>query len=372
MSSASFPIVIYDSDEEYAPITPQASAASIPPPNPPAPLPLVVSDDEEDPEEDLEEDPDEELEDELAVSHTIEVIHETDADASSWETVPHTVLYGPATSDDTVEAPRAVTPPPLPRRRSKSPADTSDVEPTPKRRKIAARRWDWMFELLQDWRYEEGTPPTYEEGESSRACHPRLITGEPLERTVPTLVARVARHDHQLHQVRNQIDTTPRNTTVRALEDRVEIIEGQILTMEEEHHLDDQALHTMHARLSSVEEEISSLRQRLTTMEHRALTAEQQLATSESRAESATALAIKNMPRGRPRKNVHNDAETPQQMNSAEIEQLVDQRVANAIADYEANRANGVGGSGTGGGGAGGSHTDGNRPDGGKRSKRVK
>ncbi|KAD3336539.1 hypothetical protein E3N88_32058 [Mikania micrantha] len=345
MSSASFPIVIYDSDEEYAPITPQASAASIPPPDPPAPIHPVVSDDEEDPEEDpeenpeedLEEDPDEEPEDKPSVSHTIEVIHETDADDGSGETLPHKVLYGPATSDDTVEASRAVTPLPSPRRRSKSPVDTSDVEPTPKRRKIAARRWDWMSELLQDWRYEEGTPPTYEEGESSRACHPRLITA-------------------------------PSNTAVRALEDRVQILEGQVLTMEEEHYLDDQALHTMHARLSSVEEEISTLCQRLTTMEHRALTAEQQLATSESRAESTTALAIvfmlkKNMPRGRPRRNVHADTETPQQMNSAEIEQLVDQRVANAIADYEANRANGVGGSDTGGGGAGGSHTDGSGPD---------
>ncbi|KAD3640243.1 hypothetical protein E3N88_29466 [Mikania micrantha] len=138
MSSASFPIVIYDSDEEYAPITPQASAASIPPPAPPAPLHPVVSDDEEDPEED----PDEEPEDEPAVSHTIEVIHETDADDDSGETVPHTVLYGPATSDDTVEAPRAVTPPPSPRRRSKSPVDTSDVEPTPKRRfRHGQQRW---------------------------------------------------------------------------------------------------------------------------------------------------------------------------------------------------------------------------------------
>ncbi|KAD7117257.1 hypothetical protein E3N88_04525 [Mikania micrantha] len=208
MSSAPFPIVIYDSDEEYAPITPESSTASIPPP---VPLHPVVSD--ENLEEDLEEDP----EDEPVVSRTIKVINETDAYNDCGETIPYTVLYGPATSDDTVETPRAVTPLPSPRRRSKSPIDTVDVEPTPKKRKIAASRWEWIFELLQDWRYEEGRPPTYE-GESSQACQPRLITDEPLERTVPTLVAR---HDHQLHLIRNQIDTAPSSTTVRALEDRI-------------------------------------------------------------------------------------------------------------------------------------------------------
>ncbi|KAD3640758.1 hypothetical protein E3N88_29981 [Mikania micrantha] len=199
-----------------------------------------------------------------------------------------------------------------------------------------------------------------------------LCSSSPEQRTVPTLVARVARHDHQLHQVRSHIDTAPSNTTVRALEYRVQILEGQVLTMEEEHYLDDQALHTMHARLSSIEEDISTMRQRLTTMEHKALTAEQQLATSESRAESATALAIVFLLLASVAAQTNAFSKTPQQMKSAAIEQLVDQRVANAIADYEANRANGVGGSGTGGGGAGGSHTDGSGPDRGKRSKRVK
>jgi hypothetical protein len=62
-----------------------------------------------------------------------------------------------------------------------------DVEPPQKRLRPA--HLDWMPRVLGNWRSLEGIPSTFEIGESSRSPPPVFLTGEPMELTVPTLVA---------------------------------------------------------------------------------------------------------------------------------------------------------------------------------------
>ena len=160
------PIILRDSSDsepeyEFAPPTPISSSASTPTVN------------EEDPEEipgtASSEEPEARISDALVERPVIE------------DPLTNSNLRGPRT----IQTPRKRVM--LPRVR---PIPTAPARREPKRARTDARRWGWMPDTLRQWRTEEGIPSTYEAGEPSRAVP---LTGEPVEQTVPTMVARIAR-----------------------------------------------------------------------------------------------------------------------------------------------------------------------------------
>lgn len=85
-------------------------------------------------------------------------------------------------------------------------------EPAQKRLRVA--HLGWMPHLLREWRVLERIPSTYEIGESSHASPSLPLTREPVELTIPTLVA-VIRTIFTLHQgtsryIRELYDVTSR------------------------------------------------------------------------------------------------------------------------------------------------------------------
>ena len=75
-------------------------------------------------------------------------------------------------------------------------------------RMLEVRRWDWIPDTLRRWRETEGTPSsTYEVGEPSQILP---ITGEPIERTVPIVIARLARHDVDIQRIREDREVRDR------------------------------------------------------------------------------------------------------------------------------------------------------------------
>ncbi|GJX83631.1 hypothetical protein Tco_0333112 [Tanacetum coccineum] len=68
-----------------------------------------------------------------------------------------------------------------------------------KRRRVDARRWYFVKDKIDNWRHQEGEP-RYEMEEGPLAqIHP--ITGEPIHRTIPLLVARLVRLDRQIEEI---------------------------------------------------------------------------------------------------------------------------------------------------------------------------
>ncbi|KAI3815990.1 hypothetical protein L1987_15674 [Smallanthus sonchifolius] len=63
-----------------------------------------------------------------------------------------------------------------------------------------------MPHTLNGWLEEEDLPSIHEIGESSQAPRPLPLTGEPVERTVPTPVAQDAHRDLETHSVRDDIE----------------------------------------------------------------------------------------------------------------------------------------------------------------------
>ncbi|KAI3819692.1 hypothetical protein L1987_13540 [Smallanthus sonchifolius] len=102
----------------------------------------------------------------------------------------------------------------------------------------------WMPRTLARWREMESIPSTFELGESSNSSTPLPHTGEAMELTVPTLVARVHTHEERLDDLLDDIrahgDATTRlqlradmdwqfTVTVR---DMVEALEERTLAVE--------------------------------------------------------------------------------------------------------------------------------------------
>ena len=79
------------------------------------------------------------------------------------------------------------------------------------RRRVDARRWSFIPDTLSDWRYEEGTPSTYELGESSSMAGARVlpVTREPIHHTIPLLIARLVRHEDRLDRVCDRLHDFP-------------------------------------------------------------------------------------------------------------------------------------------------------------------
>ncbi|KAK1427868.1 hypothetical protein QVD17_16566 [Tagetes erecta] len=127
--------------------------------------------------------------------------------------------------------------------------------PLPPKKKLKyrsqARRMTWMPEALSRWRRLEGTPSTYEVGESSHPPPPLPLTEEPMEVTIPTLIARTNTHDHQIDRVMED---------VKELEKDVENTQGEMVDVRSQMVLDGLT--------------VTALRDRVATLEDRAIASE--------------------------------------------------------------------------------------------------
>ncbi|PWA95502.1 hypothetical protein CTI12_AA049980 [Artemisia annua] len=68
------------------------------------------------------------------------------------------------------------------------------------RRRVDARKWSFIPHTLGEWRYEEGSPSTFELGDSSSMAAARVlpVTREPIHHTIPLLIARMVRHEDRI------------------------------------------------------------------------------------------------------------------------------------------------------------------------------
>ncbi|GKB81132.1 hypothetical protein Tco_0948027, partial [Tanacetum coccineum] len=84
---------------------------------------------------------------------------------------------------------------------------------------------------IRAWRYQEGSPSTFELGESSSAAHVLLVTNEPVHHIISLLLARLVRHEDQIEEIRDHLEEIPleRVETVKqklkTLRDRAEAAE---------------------------------------------------------------------------------------------------------------------------------------------------
>ncbi|KAI3773311.1 hypothetical protein L1987_47836 [Smallanthus sonchifolius] len=99
----------------------------------------------------------------------------------------------------------------LPRKRTLAARDPKDLETNeePSRKRscyhptVGTIRW--IPSTLARWREMESIPSTFELGESSNSPTPLPHTGEAIELTVPTLVARVRTHEERLDDLLDDI-----------------------------------------------------------------------------------------------------------------------------------------------------------------------
>lgn len=136
--------------------------------------------------------------------------------------------------------------------RDKAPMTEREIpceEPPPKRLRPA--HLDWMPPILRRWRSLEGIPSTYETGESSHTPSPVHLTGEPLELTVPTLVA-VIRTIFGLHYgTRGYIRELQSDTS--RLDGDVASIYGRLCAVETHMVIDRESIDATRARVAMLE-----------------------------------------------------------------------------------------------------------------------
>lgn len=138
--------------------------------------------------------------------------------------------------------------------------------PVPKKHRVFPRKWTFVRGVVQDWRTVEGDPPTLEFGESSRP--PLPITGEPIEDTIPLLIARGLRHDCQIEALRSDVDE------IREVAHEKQDIRSRLQILEEEVSQDNQTFSTLLARITEVESQARAASDRARQAEHRAEVAE--------------------------------------------------------------------------------------------------
>lgn len=86
---------------------------------------------------------------------------------------------------------------------------------------------EWMTPMLGRWRSLEGLPSTFETGESSRSPAPLPTTGEPVELTIPTLVAVM----RTLFRI-----SAGRGSRIMGLQSEISRLEGDMVDIHEQYH----------------------------------------------------------------------------------------------------------------------------------------
>ena len=122
--------------------------------------------------------------------------------------------------------------------RDRTPASLEDLlaEPSPKRQRT--EHLSWMPSVLAHWRALGGIPSTHKIGESSRSPLSHPLTGEPMEQTIPTLVAITNSHVGSLAETRAYIlelqsDTSRLDGDMISTYERLETAEN-LMTMDRE------------------------------------------------------------------------------------------------------------------------------------------
>ncbi|KAI3807663.1 hypothetical protein L1987_23596 [Smallanthus sonchifolius] len=144
--------------------------------------------------------------------------------------------------------------------RNKLKIDTRRWEWMPERNKlkIDTKRWEWMPDTIRQRMDVEGIPSIFEVGESSRGPRRLPPMGEPIERIIPTLVARGSHHDHEIHSLRTDLEELHDDR------DRLVDLRRHIIDLEGEQQVTDHSLTTFQGRVTTTEERITSLEQRVT------------------------------------------------------------------------------------------------------------
>ncbi|MFS8007745.1 hypothetical protein Hanom_Chr14g01264661 [Helianthus anomalus] len=170
-----------------------------------------------------------------------------------------------------------------------------DSSPTPKvigklveqpangTRSYVARRWGWLADQVQRWTDEEGVRPAFEDGESSTASRVLPLTGQTVERTVPLLAARCARHETRLNSLQGRVRVVGRRFD--SLDDRVDAVEKRRATEEE-------VGEAMQSQITELKAEMADMKKRIEDVEYREVVALQRVDALEQRIESTVALAI--------------------------------------------------------------------------------
>ncbi|GJR55102.1 hypothetical protein Tco_1405623 [Tanacetum coccineum] len=109
------------------------------------------------------------------------------------------------TSKSSCKRCRSISPPTPPPPPSSSIATPSSLPPSPS--SISPSPPPDM--LPPHKRDEESSPNVFEFGESSTAAHVLPVTGELIHHTIPLLVARMVRHERQIHEMEDHMEELP-------------------------------------------------------------------------------------------------------------------------------------------------------------------
>ncbi|GKD88442.1 hypothetical protein Tco_1363949 [Tanacetum coccineum] len=143
----------------------------------------------------------------------------------------------------------------------------------------------FVVPTISTWREVEGSLSIFKLGESSLAAHVLPVTSEHVQHTIPLLMERLAHHERKIQEIQDHLEEIPL--------ERVETVEHDI--------------EILHDRAEAAKQQVKVLHDSL-RIAHKRITELQRMST------------------------------TRQGLNSATIEQLIAQLIANAMTAYEENR----------------------------------
>ncbi|KAK1406619.1 hypothetical protein QVD17_42086 [Tagetes erecta] len=122
-----------------------------------------------------------------------------------------------------------------------------EVMSKPKKARIENVQVKFLKEKVKEWERKDDVASMYENGESSNAPTRVSILGEPMERTLVTLVTRCAQHENQI---------TTLKTKVGVLDEVDEAMDERLKTYDEERVMQEHTLFQLNDRVRKLEEEM--------------------------------------------------------------------------------------------------------------------
>ncbi|GJR22433.1 hypothetical protein Tco_0970960 [Tanacetum coccineum] len=149
-------------------------------------------------------------------------------------------------------------------------ATAEDITPVTARirKKSTASRWMRFQPRIRVWRDEEGPPSTFQIRESSTAPHILPVTGEPIQHTIPLLVARIVRHEDQIHETQDHLEELPLKR-FEAMEQDIEGLRDDMMTSQKDVETLQTTLWIAHERISDMEIRLEETKTRLQESEVR-------------------------------------------------------------------------------------------------------
>jgi len=84
--------------------------------------------------------------------------------------------------------------------------DAEEVVSKPKRARTDNVQVNWLKKKVKVWEKEDNIASLFESGESSRTPSPVSILGEPVERTIVTLVTRCTQYENQILVLKKKLE----------------------------------------------------------------------------------------------------------------------------------------------------------------------